>query len=105
EWLSSNEHDCDLQFTRRRIIGTETMMLRATSKGFVYALASMLVVVSPTGLLLPATAESPEALGCFTRTYDRAHLARHPDQLVTAVMLRVYRPPPDTASPYWFLAQ
>jgi hypothetical protein len=24
-------------------------------------------------------------LGCFVRTYDKAHLAEHPDQLVTAV--------------------
>jgi hypothetical protein len=25
--------------------------------------------------------------GCFARVYDRAHLAKHPDQLVTAVKL------------------
>jgi hypothetical protein len=53
---------------------------------------------------LPATA-GPDALGCFTRSYDRAHLARHPDQLVTAVKLHVYRPPPENASAYWFLLQ
>src|SRR5260370_18271502 len=60
------------------------------------------------GLLLtcgvPATA-GPDALGCFTRTYDRAHLAQHPDQVVTAVKLRIYRPPPGNADKYWFLAQ
>src|SRR5262249_9573967 len=33
--------------------------------------------------------------GCFTRTYDKAHLAQHPDQLVTKVKLHIYRPPPD----------
>ena len=27
-------------------------------------------------------------LGCFVRTYDKAHLAEHPDQLVTAVKKR-----------------
>jgi hypothetical protein len=27
--------------------------------------------------------------GCFVRVYDRAHLARHPDQVVTAVKLLV----------------
>jgi hypothetical protein len=44
-----------------------------------------------------------DALGCFTRTYDRAHLARHPDQLVTAVKLDIYRAPP--ARHVWFDAQ
>jgi hypothetical protein len=43
-------------------------------------------------LTVPATA-GPDALGCFTRTYDRTHLAQHPDQLVTAVKLRIHRPP------------
>ena len=47
-------------------------------------------------LALPAAA-GPDAPGCFTRTYDRAHLAQHPDQVVTAVMLRIYRPPPANA--------
>jgi len=55
-------------------------------------------------LAVPATA-GPDALGCFTRTYDRAHLAQHPDQVVTAVKLRIYRPPPGNADKYWFLAQ
>jgi hypothetical protein len=27
--------------------------------------------------------------GCFTRTYDRAHLAKHPDQLVTSMRLHI----------------
>ena len=47
----------------------------------------------------------PDALGCFTRTYDRAHFAQHPDQLVTAVKLRIHRPPEKNSSKYWFLAQ
>src|SRR5262245_10428871 len=47
----------------------------------------------------------PDALGCFTRAYDRAHLAQHPDQLVSAVKLRIYRPPPGNPEKYWFLAQ
>ena len=63
------------------------------------ALAGFLLIVA-----VPATAE-PAALGCFTRTYDRAHLARHPDQIVTAVKLRIYRPPPESGAKYWFLAQ
>ena len=71
---------------------------------------TLLALLALAGFLLilpqPATA-APEALGCFTRTYDRAHLARHPDQLVTAVKLRVYRPSPGeiTRGNYWFLAQ
>src|ERR1700745_3419702 len=64
--------------------------------------------IALVGLLLilvaPATA-GPNALGCFTRTYDRAHLARHPDQVVTAVKLHIYRPPPSNLNKYWFLAQ
>jgi hypothetical protein len=63
------------------------------------ALAGLLLILAP-----PAIA-GPEALGCFTRSYDRAHLALHPDQLVTAAKLRVYRPPPGNGSAYWFLLQ
>jgi hypothetical protein len=28
-------------------------------------------------------------LGCFVRVYDKAHLAKHPDQIVTAVKLHI----------------
>ena len=38
-----------------------------------------------------------DIFGCFKRTYDKAHLAQHPDQLVTKVKLRIYRPPPDAS--------
>ena len=57
-------------------------------------------------LAVPATA-GPDALGCFTRTYDRAHLARHPDQLIKEVQLNIHKPPPDidTGKFYWFVAQ
>jgi hypothetical protein len=57
-------------------------------------------------IIAAPAAAGPDALGCFVRTYDRAHLARHPDQLITAVKLRVHRPPPpDMRKYYWFLAQ
>jgi hypothetical protein len=48
-----------------------------------------------TALLLATGAVHAETnvLGCFTRTYDKTHLANHPDQLVTAVRLRIYHPP------------
>src|SRR5262245_56156824 len=36
-----------------------------------------------------------DVLGCFVRTYDKEHLAEHPDQLVTAVKLHIYHQPPD----------
>jgi hypothetical protein len=62
------------------------------------ALAGILLI-----LAMPATG-GPDALGCFTRTYDRAHLAQHPDQVVTAVKLRIYVPPPGKVDKYWFLA-
>jgi len=55
-------------------------------------------------LTLPATA-GPDALGCFRRIYDRAHLARHPDQVVTGVQLHIYRPPPEIQVEYWFHVQ
>ena len=62
------------------------------------ALAGLLSI-----LAAPAIA-GPDAFGCFTRNYDRTHLARHPDQLVTAVKLRIYRPPSGELDK-WFLAQ
>jgi len=62
------------------------------------ALAGLLSI-----LAAPAIA-GPDAFGCFTRNYDRTHLARHPDQLVTAVKLRIYRPPAGELDK-WFLAQ
>jgi hypothetical protein len=44
--------------------------------------------------------------GCFVRVYDRAHLAKHPDQLVTAVKLHIKKPDPDAGAPevrfHWF---
>lgn len=57
------------------------------------------------GVAAPAAA-GPDALGCFARTYDRAHLAQHPDQLITAVKLRIYVPPSPSLSGYhWFTAR
>jgi hypothetical protein len=38
-----------------------------------------------------AWAASSNVPGCFTRTYDRAHLAKHADQTVTAVKLHINR--------------
>src|SRR5262249_39327502 len=63
------------------------------------ALAGLLLI-----LAVPATA-GPNALGCFTRSYDRGHLAQHPDQLVTAVKLRIFTPPRGNLSKYWFVVQ
>src|SRR5262245_23637585 len=79
--------------------GTMVASKRGGGKMNRIALAGILLI-----LAVPATA-GPDAFGCFTRTYDRAHLAQHPDQVVTAVMLRIYRPPPGNADKYWFLAQ
>src|SRR5262249_15930797 len=54
-----------------------------------------LLLTSVTALFLATGAVNAETnvLGCFTRTYDKTHLADHPDQLVTAVTLRIYHPP------------
>jgi hypothetical protein len=46
-------------------------------------------------VLSSSAADKPDARGCFTRTYDRAHLARHPDQRVTKVTLHIHPSPYD----------
>jgi hypothetical protein len=52
---------------------------------------------------LPASATADHsALGCFARVYDRAHLARHPDQTVTAVRLKIMKPDRRTSFTYNF---
>ena len=56
-------------------------------------LAGIAVLFLATGTAHTET----NVLGCFVRTYDKAHLAEHPDQLVTAVRLHIYHPPPDEA--------
>ena len=43
--------------------------------------------------IAPAVAESLR--GCFVRVYDKAHLAQHPDQMITRVKLRIYASPTD----------
>jgi hypothetical protein len=40
-------------------------------------------------------------LGCFVRSYDKDHLARHPDQTVTSVKFKIY-PSPSDADGTWF---
>jgi hypothetical protein len=44
--------------------------------------------------------------GCFVRVYDKAHLAKHPDQLVTSVKLHIFKPDPGAGPPevkiHWF---
>lgn len=72
--------------------------------GNVVTAAAAAIATLLSSAILPATA-GPDALGCFTRTYDRGHLAQHPNQIVRAVKLRIYRPPPGDLSKYWFLAQ
>jgi hypothetical protein len=50
-----------------------------------------LILIMAAALLLPTGAAHTEtnALGCFARVYDKAHLEKHPDQLVTAVKLHI----------------
>jgi len=61
----------------------------------------LLITLATTVALLPASVAAEDSmLGCFTRTYDRAHLAQHPDQLVTEVKLRIFRAPEGKAK--WF---
>jgi hypothetical protein len=65
----------------------------------------LLTGVAALSVLSASVAAEPDALGCFTRTYDRAHLARHPDQRITEVKLRVYKEPPDEGKSIMFEAQ
>ena len=50
-----------------------------------------LILITAAALFLAIGAAHTEtnALGCFARAYDKAHLAKHPDQLVTAVKLHI----------------
>jgi hypothetical protein len=50
----------------------------------------LLASIAALSVLSASAAAEPDVLGCFTRTYNRAHLARHPDQLITAVKLHIY---------------
>jgi hypothetical protein len=45
--------------------------------------------------------ESNGVRGCFARVYDKTHLAQHPDQIVTVIILKIYRGPSDSTSD-WF---
>ena len=47
-----------------------------------------LILLVAVTLSVPALAANNVA-GCFSRTYDLAHLAKHPDQIVTAVKLHL----------------
>jgi hypothetical protein len=64
-------------------------------------LLKKLILTGIAALFLATGAAHTETnvLGCFVRTYDKAHLARHPDQLVTAVKLHIYHPPPGVGTP------
>ena len=52
---------------------------------------SIICISVAIGLAMPAWAEAP--LGCFTRTYSDAHLAKNPDQIVRSMQLRIHRDP------------
>jgi hypothetical protein len=62
------------------------------------------LITSALLIVLAASAHAEPLLGCFTRTYDRQHLAQHPDQLITAVKLKIYPNPSDRAT-LWFAIQ
>jgi hypothetical protein len=52
-------------------------------KGVIIALA----LLPSLALAQSTTIYNKRGPACFARTYDRAHLANHPDQLVTSMML------------------
>jgi hypothetical protein len=51
----------------------------------------------------PAAVTPDKVAGCFTRTYDRTHLAKHPDQIVTAVKLHLKKSRNGPSYPYDFV--
>ena len=61
---------------------------RATTK-----MKTHILITSIAALFLATGAAHTEtnALGCFARAYGKAHLAEHPDQLVTAVKLHIIK--------------
>ena len=61
---------------------------------------SVMRVVIITALLLVAMSAQAEEL-CYGREYSAAHLAKHPDQLVTAMQLKIYDEPKFTPPKGW----
>ena len=50
----------------------------------------LLISIAMTVALIPASVAAEDSmLGCFTRTYDRSHLAKHPDQFAQTVTERL----------------
>jgi hypothetical protein len=52
-------------------------------------------------IVVPTKLGAAPLMGCYARTYDKVHLAQRPDQIVTAVKLRIYPSPSDPSS-RWF---
>ena len=52
---------------------------------------TLLAGIAALFLATGAAHTETDVLGCFVRTYDKAHLAGHPDQLVTAVKLHIIK--------------
>jgi hypothetical protein len=74
--------------------------LRSSGEMVIKVTAALLLTVM---MVAPVTAGAAEPLlGCFARTYDKQHLAQHPDQLVTAVQLKLYAGPIDSYYKRWF---
>jgi len=98
--LGVDQPDHERQGVRRRHRQRQASLTRSSSK-------VLLAGVAALSVLGASAAAEPDVLGCFTRTYNRAHLARHPDQLVTAVKLHIYNGEGcrDVQSCPWFNAQ
>lgn len=57
------------------------------------------------GILGKHIGASENVKGCYIRDYDNAHLARHPNQLVTNVRLLIKDARGDSNNPYHFFLQ
>jgi hypothetical protein len=47
------------------------------------------IIIAAIVLLATPAGAAERVAGCFARAYDRAHLAKHPDQIITAVKLLI----------------
>src|SRR5262249_32974405 len=70
------------------------------------AMRTIAVIAAALFLATGAVHAETNVRGCFVRVYNNAHLAKHPDQLVTRVKLHVFKPNPGYASRdarfHWF---
>ena len=73
---------------------------------FVASAAVLVALIAPAGALERELPMAPEISAVrYARTYDKAHLAAHPDQLIRAVRLSIIPPNAEHPEAPWFNLQ